>query len=215
MATTKKSTSKTARTTKASKKTGQSNPMSLVVRRLRSAGWMSILESILVGVLGALLVWKSREMTQLIFYIVGIFLMVKGVYKIINYFAMHGKYDFYNTDLLYGVLALVFGILIVVLWEPLQEAVGLVAGAWMIYGSLVRMNTAIKLHAAGSRAWFYVLLLSLALMALGIYVLITLSFGDKSGVVVLVGWMMIVAAVVGIIDDIIFLRNLDAIKELE
>lgn len=217
MATAKKSASKAkaAKTTRTSKKTEQADSIKLILRRMKSTGWMSILESVLVAVLGALLVWKSREMTQLIFYVVGIFLIVRGVYKIINYFVMHGRYDFYNTDLLYGVLALVFGILIVALWEPLKDAIGLVAGVWMIYGALVRMNTAIKLHAAGSKAWFYVLLLSLALMALGIYVLITLSFGDTSGVTVLVGWMMIAAAVVGIVDDIIFMRNLDAIEKLE
>ena len=42
---------------------------------------------------------------------------MKGVYKIVNYFAVHGKYDFYNNDLLYGIIALIFGILSVVLWE--------------------------------------------------------------------------------------------------
>ena len=45
-------------------------------------------------------------------------------------------------------MALVFGIIAVVLWEQLSGAIGIVVGAWMIYGALVRMNTAIKLHAA-------------------------------------------------------------------
>ena len=72
---------------------------------------------------------------------VGIFLIIKGVYKILNYFATHGQYDFYNNDLLYGIVALVFGVIAVVLWEELGGVIGLVVGAWMIYGSLVRINT--------------------------------------------------------------------------
>lgn len=134
--------------------------------------------------------------------------MVKGVYKIVNYFAVHGRYDYYNNDLLYGIIALVFGVIAVVLWEQLTGAIGIVVGAWMIYGSLVRMNTAIKLHAAGVKEWFYVLLLSLVMLALGIYMIVSVGV-----VVTVVGWIMVAAAVIGIIEDIMFLRNVDAVTK--
>ena len=107
-----------------------------IVRRARTASWVAILEAVVVGVLGGLLVTNPDGILRVIFYVVGIFLIVKGVYKIVNYFAVHGKYDFYNNDLLYGIIALIFGILSVVLWEKLSGAIGLVVGAWMIYGSL-------------------------------------------------------------------------------
>ncbi len=180
-----------------------------VLKRAKSTGWMAILESIVIGVLGALLIWNPQGILKVIFYVVGIFFMVKGVYRIINYFVVHGKYDFYSNDLLYGVIALVFGVISVVLWEKLSGAIGIVVGAWMIYGALVRMNSAIKLHAAGVKEWFYVLILSLVMLALGIYMLIS----GMSVVLAIVGWVMIAAAIVGIIDDAIFIRNIDAIAE--
>ncbi len=145
---------------------------------------------------------------RVIFYVVGIFLIVKGVYKIVNYFAVHGKYDFYNNDLLYGIIALIFGILSVVLWEKLSGAIGLVVGAWMIYGSLVRMNTAIRLHAAGVKSWFYVLLIAMVMLALGIYMIISVGV-----VIQVIGWIMIAAAVLSVVDDAIFMRHLDAVKQ--
>ena len=169
---------------------------------------MAILESVVIGILGALLILNPEGILKVIFYVVGIFLIVKGVYHIINYFAVHGKYDFYNNDLLYGIVALVFGIIAVVLWEQLSGAIGIVVGAWMIYGALVRMNTAIKLHAANVKEWFYVLLLSLVMLALGVYMIISVG-----AVLTLVGWVMIAAAIVGIMDDAIFMRNVDAITE--
>lgn len=181
-----------------------------VLKRAKSVGWLAILESLVVGALGVLLIINPDGISQLIFYIVGIFLMVKGVYHIVNYFAVHGKYDFYNNDLLYGIVALVFGILAVVFWEKLQGAIGIVVGAWMIYGALVRMNTAIKLHAAGVKEWFYILLLSLAMLALGIYMIV--SFGTAA--LVIIGWVMVAAAVVGIVDDALFIHNVDAIEDL-
>lgn len=177
-----------------------------IIRRAKSASWLAVLESIVIGALGVLLLLDPEGMTKTIFYVVGIFLMIKGVYKIINFFAMHGKYDFYNNDLLYGIIALVFGVIAVVLWESLGRVIGIVVGAWMIYGALVRMNVAIKMHASGVKEWFYVLILSMIMMALGIYMVVSIG-----AVLAIVGWVMIAGAVVGIIDDIFFIKNLDAV----
>lgn len=199
---------KTART---SRKSGSDDIQSLVapvLRRVKSTSWMAILESIIVGVLGLILIWNPEGMLKLIFYVVGIFLIVKGVYHIVNYFAIHGKYDFYNNDLLYGIIALVFGVIAVILWEQLSSAIGIVVGAWMIYGALVRLNSAIKLHAAGVKEWFYVLLLSLVMLALGIYMVVSVG-----AVITVVGWVMIAAAIIGIIEDVVFIRNIDALKK--
>lgn len=201
--TSKKSTTKTS-ATKASTTSKRSSGN--VPQRVKSAGWLAILESIIIGALGVALIWRPEEMMMVIFYVVGIFLMVKGIYKIINYFAVRGKYDFYNNDLLYGIIALVFGVIAVVLWEQLSGAIGIVVGAWMIYGALVRMNTAIKMHAAGVKEWFYILLLALVMLALGIYLIVSVG-----AVLVVVGWVMLAAAIISIIDDAIFMRHLDAI----
>ena len=193
---------------KNTRKSAKAEAAQPVMRMARTAGWVAVLESLLIGVLGGLLVWRPEGVMKVIFYVVGICLMVKGVYRIVNYFAVHGKYDFYNNDLLYGIIALVFGVLAVVLWEQFSNVIGIVVGAWMIYGALVRMNSAIKLHAAGVKDWFYVMLLSLVMLALGIYMVVSVG-----AVLAVVGWVMIVAAVVGIIDDFVFMKNIDAITE--
>lgn len=210
-ATTAKKTTKTAKSAKSTKSTkaaAAKNETLNIPKRVKSVGWMAILESIIIGALGIALILRPEEMTMVIFYVVGIFLMVKGIYKIINYFAVHGKYDFYNNDLLYGIIALVFGVIAVVLWEQLSGAIGIVVGAWMIYGALVRMNTAIKMHAAGIKEWFYVLLLSLVMLALGIYLIISVG-----AVLVVVGWIMVASAVISIVDDVILMQHLDAITK--
>lgn len=193
------------KSTKSSKSTVKAEP---VVRRAKSVSWLAVLESLIVGILGVLLLVNPDGVTKIIFYAVGIFLMIKGVYKIINYFAVHGKYDFYNNDLLYGIIALVFGVIAVVLWEQLGQVIGIVVGAWMIYGALVRMNAAIKMHTAGIKEWFYVLLLSMVMLALGIYMVITVG-----AVIAIVGWVMVASAVIGILDDLIFIRHLDAVAQ--
>ncbi len=211
--TSKKTSSRKSTATKSKTKSSGSassqNIVEPVLKRAKSAGWLAILESIVIGVFGAILVLNPDGILKVLFYVIGIFLIVKGVYHIVNYFAVHGKYDFYNNDLLYGIVALVFGVIAVVLWEQLSGAIGIVVGAWMIYGALVRLNTAIKLHAAGVKEWFYVLLLSLIMLALGVYMVVSVG-----AVMAVVGWIMIAAAVVGIIDDAVFMKHVDAITEV-
>ncbi len=196
------------KTATSSKKSQSQSAIAPVLKRVKSTGWMAILESIIIGALGVILIINPEGILKVIFYVVGIFLMVKGVYHVVNYFAVHGKYDFYNNDLLYGIIALVFGVICVILWEQLSNAIGIVVGAWMIYGALVRLNTAIKLHVAGVKEWFYVLLLSMVMLALGIYMIVSVG-----AVLSVVGWVMIAAAVIGIIDDAIFIRNIDALAD--
>ncbi len=212
MATKTKSTASKAKATKRSsaKSGGAESPVDFIVRRAKSTGWMAIMESLIIGFLGILLIWNPQGIVKLIFYVVGIFLMVKGVYKILNYFAVHTKYEFYNNDLLYGVIALVFGLLVVIFWEQLNGAISLIVGMWMCYGALVRLNTSIKLHAAGVSEWFYVMLLSLVMLALGLYMIISMQVGIALAVV---GWVMLASAIVGIIDDIIFMRHIDELKD--
>lgn len=213
--TAKKTTTKSTKTASAKSSTGKKQSRSSknsfempIIRRAKSTSWLAILESLVIGALGALLLIDPEGMVKTIFYVVGIFLIIKGVYKIINFFAVHGKYDFYNNDLLYGIVALVFGIIAVVLWESLGRVIGVVVGAWLIYGALVRINVAIKMHAAGIKEWFYVLMLSLVMMALGVYMVISVG-----AIMTVVGWMMIAGAIVGIVDDIFFIRNLDAVTQ--
>ena len=211
--TTAKKTTKTAKSTSTKqtssrKRTSTNSADRFILKRAKSTSWMAIFESLVIGALGILLLIAPEGMTKVIFYVVGIFLMIKGVYKIINYFAVHGKYDFYNNDLLYGIIALVFGVIAVVLWQQLGQFIGIVVGAWMIYGALVRMNTAIKMHSAGIKEWFYGLLLSLIMLALGIYMVISVG-----AVLAFVGWVMVISAIVGIVDDLVFIRHIDAVSE--
>ncbi len=205
-----KTTGKTARkTTKASSRK-DNRGVELGLRRLKSVSWISIMEALAIGVFGVLILIDSATFQRLIFYAVGIFLMVKGAYKIVNYFAMHGRFDFYNNDLFYGVIALILGIIAVVLSEQLSWLVGAIVGVWMIYGSLVRLNTAIKLQAAGVKEWFYVLIFALVMMALGIYAIIAANDGSAMKYV---GMAMIAVAVLSIIDDFVFMRNIDKLAE--
>ncbi|MBR1802383.1 MAG: DUF308 domain-containing protein [Clostridia bacterium] len=168
----------------------------------KKTGWFSILESVIFAILGAILIWKPEGTVKVISYILGIIFIVAGLYKIIHYLSTKGKYDFYNYDLIYGLLACILGIVTIIYSTTIGSIFRIIIGIWIIYSSLIRLSASMKLRTITSRMWIYSLVLAIAMLICGLYV--TLNAG---AIVVTIGAMMIVYSVIDIIEDIIFMRN--------
>lgn len=183
-------------------------PVEKISGNLKQSAWMAVIESLATAILGILLIAWPETVVKVIAYVVGVFFVVKGAYQIINYFIAKGQNDFFNNELLAGVISILVGIAAFVMGEEIANVFRVIIGIWIIYESLVRMNTAIKLHAANIAAWKYILILALMMLVVGVF--ITFYSG---AVVTLIGWMMIITGIVGIIGDIMFIQYVNAIVE--
>lgn len=183
-------------------------PVEQIGNNLKQSAWMAVFESLATIILGiCLVVWPDLAI-KAISYVVGAFFVVKGAYQIINYFLAKGQNDFFNNELLAGIVSVLIGITVLVMGEEIANVFRIVIGIWIIYESLVRMNTAIKLHAAKISVWKYVLILALMMLVLGVFV----TFYNGA-VVTLVGWMMILVGVFGIVGDVMFIQYVNKISE--
>ena len=183
-------------------------PVEKISSDLKQSAWMAVIESLATAIVGILLIAWPDTVIKIIAYIVGIFFVVKGAYQIINYFVVKGQHDFFNNSLLTGVVSVLVGIAALVMGEEIASVFRVIIGIWMIYESLVRMNTAIKLHSAGIQAWRYIIILALMMLVAGVF--ITFYSG---AVVALVGWMMILTGIIGIVGDIMFIQYVNALAE--
>ena len=175
---------------------------------LKGSAWMAILESLAIAILGVFLIAWPDSAVQVISYVAGVFFIIKGAYQIILYFMVKGQNDFLNNGLLSGVISLLVGIAVLVMGEELATVFRIVIGIWMIYESLVRINTAIKLHTAKIEAWKYIVILAICMLLVGVF--ITFNSG---AVVMLIGWMMIATGVIGIISDVTFMQYVNEIAK--
>lgn len=176
-------------------------PAEKISNNLKQSAWMAIFESLATAILGIFLIAWPDVVIKVIAYVVGIFLIIKGGFQVINYFVVKGQNDFFNNGLLFGIISVLIGIVALVMGEEIANVFRIVIGIWMIYEALVRMNTAIKLHAAKIDAWKYVVLLALCMLVVGIFVVFY-----SGAVVTLIGWMMVLMGVFGIISDITFIQ---------
>ncbi len=183
-------------------------PIENISGDLKKSAWSAILESLITIVLGILLITWPDVVIKVATYVVGIFFIVKGAYQIINYFLVKGQNDFFNNNLLAGVISVLIGLTLLLIGEEIASVFRIVIGIWMIYESLVRINTSIKLYAANVSVWKYTLIFALMMLVLGVFV----TFYNGA-VLTLIGWMMILAGLIGILGDVMFIQHVNNIVE--
>ena len=183
-------------------------PINNISGELKKNAWLIIFESILTIILGILLIVWPDVVVKVIAYIVGSFLIIKGVYEVINYFIVRGHEDFFNNGLLNGIVAILLGITLFLIGEDVANVFRLVIGIWIIYESLVGINMAIKMHAVKISAWKYILILALIALVVGVFV----TF-NQGAVIALVGWMIVLSGFISIVSGIIFIQYINKITD--
>ena len=162
----------------------------------------------MILILGVLFIAWPDITVVVVANILGAVFIINGIYQIINFFVVKGQTDFFNNNLLTGVISVLIGIAAIVIGEDIAKIFRVIIGIWMIYEALVRVNTAIKLNAAGVKVWSYILIIALVMLALGIFV--TFNTG---AVVQLIGWVMVITGIVGIVGDIMFIQQVNTVVE--
>ena len=167
----------------------------------------SILTSIIFAILGIIMIANPVETIEIVAAILGITIIVIGAEKIISYFVLKGNQDFFNYELIYGIIAILFGILIMAYSSTFAAIVRIVIGIWIAYTGLMKIYISLKLKSAGIKSWAVVLTVSTISLLAGILVM----FSNTSSIVVITAVVMIVYAITDIIDEFIFIKNLDKI----
>ncbi|MBQ3296856.1 DUF308 domain-containing protein [Candidatus Saccharibacteria bacterium] len=183
-------------------------PVERISADIKKSAWSAVAESLLILIFGILMVVWPDITVVVIANILGAIFIISGIYQIINYFVVKGQTDFFNNSLLIGMLSLLVGIAILIIGEDLANVFRVIIGIWVIYEALARVNTAIKLHAAGIKAWSYILIIAICMLAIGIFV----TF-NQGAIISLIGWMMILTGVFGIVGDAMFIQYVNKITD--
>ena len=183
-------------------------PVEQVGSEIKKNAWSAAIESLALLVLGVLFIIWPEEVNKFIAYFVGAFLIVRGGVQIVTYYMEKGQNDFFNNGLLSGVISVILGIAAIVIGENIQSVLRVVIGVIIIYESLVRINTAVKLSSAGVKDWRPILVIALIMLVIGFFV--TFNAG---AITTLVGWLMVATGIIGIVGDVMFIRHVNTVIE--
>ncbi|MCI8362131.1 MAG: hypothetical protein HFJ41_03195 [Clostridia bacterium] len=169
---------------------------------LKKSGWMSIAESLVFAILGIILIWQKDAIMSMIAYILGAVFILLGIIKVVNYVQTKSKSDLYNYELVYGIMAVIIGIVIMVYSSTISKIFGIIIGMWIVYSSVVRASSALKLKQIKSNIWIYSLVIAIIMLICGLVVIF-----NTGAIPATIGAIMITYAVLDIIENVIFINN--------
>lgn len=172
---------------------------------LKKMGWTSIITSLGFAILGLVIAYNPNTTFQIISYVLGGILIAYGVIKILEYFKMKDMNSMYSTELSFGVIATLFGIVVIVCSDMIEAMIRVLIGMWIVYSGIMRLGLAIKLQKIDSdnRIWLPVLFIAFAMLICGIYIIL-----NPGTVMMTIGIIMVVYAIMDIIEEVIFMRNM-------
>lgn len=169
----------------------------------KKSGYISLLSSILFLILGILLINNPAGVAQFVSYIIGIILIIMGIYKIISYFTSKDAYIFYDYNLIYGSLCVILGILVILCGGAIASFFRIAIGIWIILSGISRINLSFKIKDTGVNYWFLSLLISILILIAGIYVMFA-----PGTILITLGVVLVIYSIMDIIENIIFIVNM-------
>ena len=174
---------------------------------LKKAGWTSVVTSLIFGIIGLVMIYNPETTMKFISTILGIFFIVVGVIKVINYFVSKGNSTLFTNDIAWGLIAIIIGLVTMVYSNTIESIFRIMIGIWIIYSGFSRLTLSFKLKNINEKIWAFVLLLSILMIIGGIYVTFY-----PGALIVTVGVILLVYAIMDLIESFIFMRN---IKDME
>ena len=171
---------------------------------LKKSGWVNILVSIIFAIIGIFMIVKTDSALKIISYILGGLFILIGLVKCIDYFASKGKYDFYNYDLMYGIIAIIIGLITIFCSGLIESMFRFIIAFWIIYSGLMRLSLSLKLHTAKINMWNVSLIFSIIMIIGGIYMLF-----QNGALVLTIGIIMLIYSISDLIESVIFVKHVD------
>lgn len=175
---------------------------------LKNTGWFSIIVAAIFVALGVIIVVNPDTALNVVSIVAGIIFLVVGILKVVNYFVLKGNYDFYNYELIHGLVAFAVGTIILAYTSQISTLFVALIGIWITYSGLMSLTLSMKLHATKITSWIPICIIAVIMMVAGLYIV-----ANPETVMVFVGSVMIVYAVMELIENVIFIKNVDTIYQ--
>lgn len=178
----------------------------IIKRTFKDNCKLSIIESIIIIIIGFILIIKPTLALKTVINILGVIFLSVGIFKIINYLLTRKKNNFYSYDAIFGIFAFILGIISIVFSSGILYVLKTIIGLWIIYCAVVRMGVSIKLRRLNLAVWTYSLILSVIMLCCGLFVLL-----NPEVIILTLGIIMIIYSIIDIVEDIILMKNLQDI----
>ncbi|MBQ8043460.1 MAG: DUF308 domain-containing protein [Clostridia bacterium] len=177
---------------------------------LKKGTIVNLISTLLFLVVGIILVTNPVITLNVVTYVVETILIVWGIITIINYVRVESRHDVFSLGFVQGVVCILLALFLIVNPNILIIILPVCIGIWMVFGSLSRIQIAIKLNAWGQRTSGWYIFLAVLMFAIGL-VIICNPFKTATIIVQALGIGIIAYSVLDIIEAVGVLRFLNKI----
>lgn len=168
---------------------------------LKKSSWTDIIISLLFVLFGIMLIARPESIMSIISILLGAICIIIGLLKGVDYFAS-GKTD--NYLLAISIVAIIAGIIIMFCANIILSVFRILIAIWIIYSGIINLQTALIWKDYKSKLWLTTLLLAIAMILAGVYVLV-----NNGAMLQIVGGIIVAYGVVDILERLIFIKKIE------
>lgn len=163
----------------------------------------NIIASIFSLILGVILFTRPDLVTIFISYILGSILIIYGISKIIYFSYQKGKDDKTSyRPCISGIILIIIGLICIFLSGVIEQILRFIIGAFILLSGINRIIKAMQMDDKKGSQFIAILIVSLILIAIGLYVIFVSNLIFSS-----MGIILIIYSVIEIINYIILASN--------
>lgn len=164
-------------------------------RKQKSSFTSSVVSSLACLVLGIVMIVSPNSITVALCYTLGTALTIYGLFNIILFFI--NRKNGFIFEMIAGVLATSFGIFSLISPDSIREILFFIIGIVIIIDSTLDIKHALALKMFGMKYWWVYLILSIAVISLGICTIVFSKF-FANFIIILLGALLIYEGISGL-----------------
>ena len=178
---------------------------------------ISLISSILLFVFGLLMAINSEAFLKTMTIILGVILIIIGVFPIFEYFSTKGSLGA-GIGLISGIFSVVCGLMFLFNEDMLMILVPVFIGVWMIINGINKIQLALQLRDDNENTWIITFVYSIIIVILGGFFIIKPVSGANI-VATTIGIILCIYAIFDIVDCILIKikakKIVDEVKEID
>lgn len=160
----------------------------------------SIIISILLILLAIVLIFNPSQLLNTIMIILGIMVVVDGIWHIISYFNEPVEFKAFSFELLEGIAEVVLGFIFISNPAKVFELIYLLIGIWIIFESIIKLQMSFNLKDFVEN-WKIMIIVSIFSILLGIFI-IAHPFVAANILYTICGIVLLVTEILNLIEAI-------------
>lgn len=179
---------------------------------------MSLISSIILFLFGLLLVLNAEGFIKSISAIIGIVLLLIGIFPVIDYFRYRKDGILAGISLISGIFSIVCGLMFLLNENMLMILIPVFIGVWMIINGINKLQISFEIRDKKENSWVVTFIFSIIVIVMGAYFIIN-PISGANFVTKTLGVIICIYALLDVIDCILIklkIKNfIDDIKEID